>query len=137
MWVGLDWFASILIIATVATTVLLTFVILVMLLCSQPVRRIVLARAAIVLSLLMLPLVESNPLPRSGILSRLPRLEEFWASKSIAVADPAVGVEGARPEPTLARLPDGSGLPRPRVRATDPAPHPEDRSGGADGASDG
>jgi hypothetical protein len=106
MWVGLDWFALILIIATASTTVLLTFVILAMLLCSQPVRRIVLARAALMLSLLMLPMTESNPLPRSKILSWLPRLEERWVPRSIAVAETAVGAEGERPEPPRTGLPD-------------------------------
>jgi beta-lactamase regulating signal transducer with metallopeptidase domain len=64
MWVGLDWFGQILVDATLATTILLSLVILLMLLCLQPARRIVLAQAATVLTLLMIPLIASNPLPR-------------------------------------------------------------------------
>jgi hypothetical protein len=56
----------------------------------------------------MLPLVASNPLPRSGILSWLPRLEECWASRSIAVAELVVDVEGEQPDPTRAGLPEGT-----------------------------
>ena len=68
MWVGLDWFGQILVDATLATAILLSLVILLMLLCQQPSRRIVLAQAAIVLALLMFPLIATNPLPRLNTL---------------------------------------------------------------------
>jgi beta-lactamase regulating signal transducer with metallopeptidase domain len=62
MWVGLDWFGQILVDATLATAILLSLVILLMLSCQQPARRIVLAQAATVLALFMFPLVATNPL---------------------------------------------------------------------------
>jgi len=64
MWVGLDWFGQILVDATLATAILLSLVILLMLLCQQPTRRIVLAQAATVLALFMFPLVATNSLTR-------------------------------------------------------------------------
>ncbi len=64
MWVGLDWFSQILVDATLATAILLSLVILLMLLCQQPTRRIVLAQAATVLAIFMFPLVATNPLAR-------------------------------------------------------------------------
>ncbi len=49
MWVGLDRFGQLLIDTTLATAILLSLVILLMLLCQQPARRIVLAQAVIFL----------------------------------------------------------------------------------------
>lgn len=69
MWVGLDWFGQILVEATLATAILLSLVILLMLLCQQPTRRIVLAQAATVLALFMFPLVATNPLARLSALA--------------------------------------------------------------------
>ena len=64
MWVGLDRFGSILADTTLATAILLSLVMLLMLLCQQPTRRVVLAQAAIVLAFFMFPLTATNPLPR-------------------------------------------------------------------------
>ena len=72
MWVGLDCFGQILVDATLATAILLSLVILLMLLCQQPTRRIVLAQAAIVLALFMLPLIAAKPLPRLNALAWYP-----------------------------------------------------------------
>ena len=69
MWVGLDCFGQILVDATLATAILLSLVILLMLLCQQPTRRIVLAQAAIVLALFMFPLTGATPLPRLNTLA--------------------------------------------------------------------
>jgi beta-lactamase regulating signal transducer with metallopeptidase domain len=69
MRVGLDWFGQILVDATLATAILLSLVILLMLLCPQPTRRIVLAQTAIVLALIMFPLIAANPLPRLNTLA--------------------------------------------------------------------
>ena len=52
MWVGLDWLGQLVLDATLATALLLSLVILLMLLCQQPARRIVLAQAATVLRVL-------------------------------------------------------------------------------------
>ena len=57
MWVELDRFSRVLADATLAETIFLSLVVLVMLLCQQPARRIILAKAAILLSTLMIPLV--------------------------------------------------------------------------------
>ena len=64
MWVELDRFSRVLADATLAETFFLTFVVLVMLFCQQPARRIVVAKAAILLSTLMILLAAYNPLPR-------------------------------------------------------------------------
>ena len=69
MWVGLDRFGQILVDATLATAILLSLVILLMLLCQQPTRRIVLAQAATVLALFMFPLVATDPLSRLSTLA--------------------------------------------------------------------
>ena len=69
MWVGLDRFSQILVDATLAATILLSLVVVWMLLCRQPARRIVLAQAAVVLAVLMLPLVSLDVLPRMPIYS--------------------------------------------------------------------
>src|SRR4051794_40082049 len=64
MWAGLDRFSRLLVDATFATTIFLSLVVLSMLLCHQPARRIVVAQSAILLSLLMMALVATSPLPR-------------------------------------------------------------------------
>jgi bla regulator protein blaR1 len=64
MWGEVDRFSRVLADATLAETIFLSLVVLVMLLCQQPARRISLAKAAILLSTLMIPLVASSPLPR-------------------------------------------------------------------------
>ena len=64
MWAGLDRFSRLLVDATFATTIFLSLVVLLMLLCHQPARRIVVAQSAILLSLLMMALVATSPLPR-------------------------------------------------------------------------
>jgi beta-lactamase regulating signal transducer with metallopeptidase domain len=64
MWVGLDILSWLLIDATIATSVFLSLIVLLMLLCRQPARRIVLSEIAIVVAGLMMPLTAINPLPR-------------------------------------------------------------------------
>ena len=64
MWAGLDRFSRLLVDATFATAIFLSLVVLLMLLCHQPARRIVVAQSAILLSLLMMALVATSPLPR-------------------------------------------------------------------------
>jgi beta-lactamase regulating signal transducer with metallopeptidase domain len=71
MWVGLDRFSRVLVDATLAATILLSMVVVVMLVCRQPARRIVLAQAAIVLSVLMIPLVAADFLPKLEVPSWL------------------------------------------------------------------
>jgi len=64
MWVGLDRFSRVLVVASLATTILLSLVVVIMLLCRQPSRRIVLAQAAVALAVLMIPIVSVDLLPR-------------------------------------------------------------------------
>ncbi|MGC8639545.1 MAG: M56 family metallopeptidase, partial [Isosphaeraceae bacterium] len=64
MWVELDRFSRVLADATLAEAVFLTVVVLVMLCSRQPARRIVVAKVAILLSSLMIPLAAYNPFPR-------------------------------------------------------------------------
>lgn len=64
MWAGLDRFSRLLVDASFATTIFLSLVVLLMLLCHQPARRIVVAQSAILLSILMMALVATSPLPR-------------------------------------------------------------------------
>ncbi len=71
MWAGLDRFDRILLDATLATTILLSFVILLVLLCRQPSRRLVVVQAATVLTIFILPLVATNPFSPSRVGLRL------------------------------------------------------------------
>jgi beta-lactamase regulating signal transducer with metallopeptidase domain len=73
MWVWLDVLGQILIDATLETTVLLSLVVLILLRCRQPARRIVVTQAAILSAVLMLPLVALVPLPRFNLITWLRR----------------------------------------------------------------
>ena len=64
MWVGLDRLGHLLVDASVAMVVFLSLAVVLMLACHQPARRIVLAQAAILVAILMIPLVAASPLPR-------------------------------------------------------------------------
>jgi beta-lactamase regulating signal transducer with metallopeptidase domain len=71
MWVWLDRAGSILFDATLSTAIFLTCVVLAMLVCRQPTRRLLIARSAFVASLAMIPLVALLPLPRFDLLDTL------------------------------------------------------------------
>jgi beta-lactamase regulating signal transducer with metallopeptidase domain len=71
MWVWLDRAGSILFDATLSTAIFLTLVVLAMLVCRQPTRRVLIARSALVASLAMIPLVALLPLPRFDLLDTL------------------------------------------------------------------
>ena len=75
MWVWLDWFGRILVDASLATTILLCLVILLMLLCQQPARRIVLVQTAIVLALFTFPLIAASLLTRTHAAAWFPGLD--------------------------------------------------------------
>src|SRR5262245_60527043 len=64
MWVWLDRLGVVLIDATLSTTIVLSLIVLPMLLCHQPKRRVIIEKAAILLTLIMLPLAAASPLPR-------------------------------------------------------------------------
>jgi hypothetical protein len=84
-----DRFGAILLDASLAATAVLSVVALAMLACRQPGRRIALARAGIVASLLVLPLVGLAPLPRVAVQDLL-RHSPLGASPLL---EPAGGVE--------------------------------------------
>ncbi len=64
MWMLVDRFGRILVDAALATTVMLSVVVLLQLLCRQPVRRITTARAAMLMAVFMASLVTFHPFPR-------------------------------------------------------------------------
>jgi hypothetical protein len=68
MWVWMDRIGIVLFDATLSTAVFLTLIILAMLACRQPARRILLARVALVSSLAILPLVGLGRLPRLDVI---------------------------------------------------------------------
>ncbi len=68
MWAWMDRITTVLFDATLSTAVFLTCIILVMLACRQPARRILLARVALLSSLVILPIVGLGRLPRLDII---------------------------------------------------------------------
>lgn len=64
MWVGLDHLGILLADASIAMAAFLSLAVVVMLTCHQPCRRIILAQAAMLVALLMIPLVAASPMPR-------------------------------------------------------------------------
>ena len=71
MWVWLDSAGPILFDATLSTALFLSLVVLAMLVCRQPTRRLLIARVALLASLAMIPLVALVPLPRLDLLDTL------------------------------------------------------------------
>ena len=71
MLVWLDRAGSILFDATLSTAIFLSLVVLAMLICRQPTRRLLIARIALWASLAMIPLVALAPLPRVDLLDTL------------------------------------------------------------------
>jgi beta-lactamase regulating signal transducer with metallopeptidase domain len=68
MWVWIDRVGLILFDATLSTTVFLSLVVLALLVCRQPTRRLLIARVALVAALAMIPLVALAPLPRFDLM---------------------------------------------------------------------
>jgi len=73
MWVWIDRLGLVLFDATVSTAVFLSLMILAMLVCRQPARRLFIARVALRASLAMLPLIALVPLPRLDLVQILTR----------------------------------------------------------------
>jgi beta-lactamase regulating signal transducer with metallopeptidase domain len=71
MLVWLDSAGPILFDAALSTALFLTLVVLAMLVCRQPTRRLLIARVAIIASLAMIPLVALVPLPRLDLFDTL------------------------------------------------------------------
>lgn len=71
MWVCVDCPGSMVLEASLSATVLIGLIAVLMVGCRQPTRRVQLARAAIVASLLLVPLVWLSPLPRIDLVGAL------------------------------------------------------------------
>jgi beta-lactamase regulating signal transducer with metallopeptidase domain len=71
MWDWTDRTSVILFDAALSTAVFLTFIVLAMLACRQPARRILLARVALLASVAILPLVAFGRLPRLDVIDTL------------------------------------------------------------------
>ncbi len=71
MWVWLDSAGPVLFDAALSTALFLSVVVLAMVVCRQPTRRILIARVAIIASLAMFPLVALVPLPRLDLFDTL------------------------------------------------------------------
>ena len=71
MWVWLNSVGPILFDATLSTAIFLSLVVLAMLLCRQPSRRLLIARVSVIASLAMIPLVAFVPLPRLDLVNTL------------------------------------------------------------------
>ncbi len=71
MWVWIDRAGPILFDAGLSTAILLSAVVVAMLVCRQPARRLRIARAALLASLAMIPLVALAPLPRLDLVNTL------------------------------------------------------------------
>ena len=94
MWAWMDRLGIILFDAAFATAVFLTFIVLAMLGCRQPARRILLARVALLASLAILPLVAWGRLPRLYVIDSF--VESPFFPRALFLAAAAV-------EPPLAR----------------------------------
>jgi hypothetical protein len=71
MWQWLDSAGTVLFDATLSTALFLSLVVVAMLVCRQPTRRLLIARVALLASLAMIPLVALVPLPRLDLLETL------------------------------------------------------------------
>ena len=71
MWVWLDRVGLILFDAALSTGLFLSVVVLAMLVCRQPSRRLLIVRSSLLASLAMVPLVAVVPLPRLDVLAMI------------------------------------------------------------------
>ena len=69
MWVWVDRAGFVLFDSALSTAIVLSLAVLAMLVCRQPARRLQIARAALVASLVMIPLVALVPLPQFDLLA--------------------------------------------------------------------
>jgi hypothetical protein len=88
MWVWMDRVGVILFDAAFATAVFLTFIVLAMMGCRQPARRILLARVALLATLAIIPLVAWGHLPRFDVIDTF--VESRFFPKALFLAAAAV-----------------------------------------------
>ena len=82
MWMWLDRVGLILFDAALSTGLFLTVVVLAMLVCRQPSRRLLLVRSSLVASLAIIPVVAVLPLPRVDVLDLILQRGIFPPSSS-------------------------------------------------------
>ena len=92
MWVWLDCVGSILFDATLSTVFFLSCVVLAMLGCRQPSRRILIARASLIASLAMVPIVALAPLPRIDVIGAAIRAKLLPAAIPAILADTTISM---------------------------------------------
>ncbi len=91
--------------ATLSTAVFTTFIMLMMLACRQPARRILVARVALISSLAILPLVALGRLPRLDLIDTLAESRFFPGSPLLASLTPEpVGDEEPPDDPGWATI---------------------------------
>ena len=105
MWVSLDHFGRLLLEGTLATILFLSQVVVFLLLCRQPSRRIVVAKAAIIVAVLMLPAIATCPRPDFLPLSWIKEYSSVWNPDRSAERDS----EDSLPEPRMTQPLEGSG----------------------------
>ena len=99
MWGWLDRVGLVLFDAALSTGLFLSVVVLTMLVCRQPSRRLLLVRSALVASLAMVPVVAVVPLPRLDLMAiflQADFLPPFWA------VDASAGNQGVAEQPLSA-----------------------------------
>ncbi len=102
MWVLIDRLGLVLFDATLSTAVFLSLIILAMLVCRQPARRLFIAHLALCASLAMLPLIAVGPLPRLD-LAQILRRSKILSISVRENAPPTHGDSLARGAAGLAR----------------------------------
>jgi beta-lactamase regulating signal transducer with metallopeptidase domain len=102
MWDWLDQLGAIVLRASLAAAFLSSLVVLAMLGCRQPARRIVLARAAVLGVLVLIPLMGIAPLPRFDVVRAL--------REASILPHPALALVPALPTATAGGFPGGRGL---------------------------
>ena len=93
-WFWIDRIGTLLFDATLSATLFFSVVLLAMLACRQPARRILIARVALVASLAIIPLIAFGSLPRLDVLDML--LESDLVPRSLIIA-PAPGEPALSP----------------------------------------
>jgi beta-lactamase regulating signal transducer with metallopeptidase domain len=95
-WFWIDRIGIVLFDATLSATLFFSLVLLAMLACRQPARRIVIARVALLASLAIIPLIGMEPLPRLDVVDILLESEVLPRSLLISLApgEPAVSPGG-------------------------------------------
>lgn len=98
MWVWLDRFGFILFDAALSTALFLSLVVLLLLVCRQPSRRLIIVRLSLLSSLAMVPLIAIVPLPRFDVLAMI-RQAALLPPSSMIDAAPSTPLPQVQPSP--------------------------------------